>query len=102
MAESYLGLEAAGDRVCRFDVVAVESETEPPRVTVYPDAFAPAGEGRGPVTGVRVPVSDAGYAVSVVRPRLERGSGLKCRRWLPDPAAFVTLGFRSWAGITQW
>jgi putative endonuclease len=41
MAESYLGLEAAGDRVCRFDVVAVESETEPPRVTVYPDAFRP-------------------------------------------------------------
>ena len=41
MAESYLGLEGTGDRVCRFDVVAVESDTEPPRVTVYPDAFRP-------------------------------------------------------------
>ena len=41
MAQSYLGLETAGDRVCRFDVVSVESGTEPPRVTVYPDAFRP-------------------------------------------------------------
>jgi len=41
MAESYLGLEGTGERVCRFDVVAVEADTEPPRVTVYPDAFRP-------------------------------------------------------------
>jgi putative endonuclease len=41
MAESYLGLEGAADRVCRFDVVAVESDVEPPRVTVYQDAFRP-------------------------------------------------------------
>ena len=41
MAECYLGLEAAGGRVCRFDVVAVEIRDEPPRVTVYPDAFRP-------------------------------------------------------------
>jgi putative endonuclease len=41
MAESYLGLEGAYGRVCRFDVVAVETEVSPPLVTVYPDAFRP-------------------------------------------------------------
>jgi putative endonuclease len=41
MAEAYLGLEGQHDRVCRFDVVAVETDTEPPRVTIYPDAFRP-------------------------------------------------------------
>jgi putative endonuclease len=41
MAESYLGLESLTHRVCRFDVVAVETEVEPPRVTIYPDAFRP-------------------------------------------------------------
>lgn len=41
MAEAYLRLERAGDRVCRFDVVAVETAEGPPRVTVYPDAFRP-------------------------------------------------------------
>ena len=41
MAESYLGLEGVSGRVCRFDVVAVETEVEPPRVTVFPDAFRP-------------------------------------------------------------
>ncbi|MCC7035650.1 MAG: YraN family protein [Acidobacteria bacterium] len=41
MAESYLGREGVGDSVCRFDVVAVEADVEPPRVTVYADAFRP-------------------------------------------------------------
>lgn len=41
MAEAYLRLEGVGDRVCRFDVVAVEAGEAPPRVTVYPDAFRP-------------------------------------------------------------
>ncbi len=41
MAESYLRLERAGERVCRFDVVAVETEASPPQVTVYRDAFRP-------------------------------------------------------------
>ena len=41
MAEAYLGLEGLRDRVCRFDVVAVEADVVPPRVTVYRDAFRP-------------------------------------------------------------
>jgi len=41
MAEAYLGREGAASAVCRFDVVAVETEVVPPRVTVYPDAFRP-------------------------------------------------------------
>jgi Holliday junction resolvase-like predicted endonuclease len=41
MAEAYLGLEAQYDRLCRFDVVAVDSSLEPPYVHVYPDAFRP-------------------------------------------------------------
>jgi len=41
MAEAYLRLEQAGDRVCRFDVVAVEADAVPPRVTIYADAFRP-------------------------------------------------------------
>ncbi len=41
MAESYLGREGVADSVCRFDVVAVETDVEPPRVTVYCDAFRP-------------------------------------------------------------
>jgi len=41
MAESYLGLERMHHRVCRFDVVTVETGTQPPRVTIYPDAFRP-------------------------------------------------------------
>jgi putative endonuclease len=41
MAESYLGLEGEHHRICRFDVVAVDAEVDPPRVTVYPDAFRP-------------------------------------------------------------
>jgi putative endonuclease len=41
MAEAYLGLEGQRDRVCRFDVVTVEADATPPRVTVFPDAFRP-------------------------------------------------------------
>jgi putative endonuclease len=41
MAESYLGLEGQHDRLCRFDVVAVDAEVVPPRVSIYPDAFRP-------------------------------------------------------------
>jgi putative endonuclease len=41
MAESYLGLEGQQERLCRFDVVAVDAEVIPPRVTIYPDAFRP-------------------------------------------------------------
>jgi putative endonuclease len=41
MAESYLALEGVRECVCRFDVVTVESEVDPPRVTLYPDAFRP-------------------------------------------------------------
>jgi putative endonuclease len=41
MAEAYLALEAEHHRVCRFDVVAVDTSVEPPRVTVYADAFRP-------------------------------------------------------------
>ncbi len=41
MAESYLAFEKVGDRVCRFDVVAVETERDPPAVTVFRDAFRP-------------------------------------------------------------
>jgi putative endonuclease len=41
MAESYLGREGAATSLCRFDVVAVETDVDPPRVTVYPDAFRP-------------------------------------------------------------
>lgn len=41
MADAYLGLEGQRDRLCRFDVVAIDAEVVPPRVTVYPDAFRP-------------------------------------------------------------
>jgi putative endonuclease len=41
MAEAYLGLEGQSHRLCRFDVVAVETDADPPRVTIYPDAFRP-------------------------------------------------------------
>lgn len=41
MADAYLGLEGQQNRVCRFDVVAVEADAVPPRVTVFPDAFRP-------------------------------------------------------------
>jgi putative endonuclease len=41
MAESYMGREGQQHRVCRFDVVSVETEVSPARVTIYPDAFRP-------------------------------------------------------------
>jgi putative endonuclease len=41
MAEAYLGLEAQYDRLCRFDVVAVDTSVDPPDVGIYPDAFRP-------------------------------------------------------------
>ena len=41
MAEAYLGLEAQYDRLCRFDVVAVDTSADPPNVAIYPDAFRP-------------------------------------------------------------
>lgn len=41
MAEAYLARERVGDCLCRFDVVAVESDGDPPRLTVYRDAFRP-------------------------------------------------------------
>ena len=41
MADAYLSLEGQHHRLCRFDVVAVETDAEPPRITIYPDAFRP-------------------------------------------------------------
>jgi putative endonuclease len=41
MAGTYLALEKPVDRVCRFDVVAVETEQDPPVLTVFADAFRP-------------------------------------------------------------
>lgn len=41
MAETYLAMERVKDRLCRFDVVAVETEQDPPAVTVFRDAFRP-------------------------------------------------------------
>jgi putative endonuclease len=41
MAESYLARERTQHRVCRFDVVAVETDVDPPQVVVFPDAFRP-------------------------------------------------------------
>ncbi|MEZ5284534.1 MAG: YraN family protein [Vicinamibacterales bacterium] len=41
MAEAFLGLERQHERVCRFDVVGVDAAAEPPRVTIYRDAFRP-------------------------------------------------------------
>ena len=42
MAESYLGLEGATDRVCRFDVVAITGDPEKPKewqIELIQDAF---------------------------------------------------------------
>jgi putative endonuclease len=41
MAESYLARERAHENLCRFDVVTVETDVDPPRVVVYQDAFRP-------------------------------------------------------------
>jgi putative endonuclease len=41
MATDYLTRNGLGDVPCRFDVVAISTETEPPTVTVLVDAFRP-------------------------------------------------------------
>jgi putative endonuclease len=41
MAEAYLAREQVGDRVCRFDVVAVDGTGAGAAITVYRDAFRP-------------------------------------------------------------
>jgi putative endonuclease len=41
MATDYLARNGLRDVPCRFDVVAVNTETEPPTVTVFEDAFRP-------------------------------------------------------------
>ncbi len=41
MAETYMAIEGVRGRLCRFDVVAVETEVDPPVVTVFRDAFRP-------------------------------------------------------------
>ena len=74
------GETPAADRLCRFDVVAVD-RVEPPRVTVYPDAFgrAVSGRGRCPFDAIRLPRSD----------ELDLPAQM-----LPDRGC-CTLGFRS-------
>jgi putative endonuclease len=41
MATDYLARNGIGDVPCRFDVVSVNTETNPPQVTVIEDAFRP-------------------------------------------------------------
>jgi putative endonuclease len=41
MATDYLTRNGLGDVPCRFDVVAVSSDADPPVVTVFEDAFRP-------------------------------------------------------------
>ena len=41
LAELYVAAHALDDTPCRFDVVAVDAESEPPRLTVFEDAFRP-------------------------------------------------------------
>jgi Holliday junction resolvase-like predicted endonuclease len=41
MATDYLTRHNLSDVACRFDVVAISSETNPPVVTVIEDAFRP-------------------------------------------------------------
>lgn len=41
MAETYMAMEGVRGRLCRFDVVAVETEVDPPVLTVFRDAFRP-------------------------------------------------------------
>lgn len=41
MAEDYLARNKCGDLPCRFDVAAVDMRDEPPRITVFEDAFRP-------------------------------------------------------------
>ena len=41
MAEEYVSGHALHSTPCRFDVVAIDASIEPPKVTVYKDAFRP-------------------------------------------------------------
>jgi putative endonuclease len=41
MAQEYVVTRRLEDSPCRFDVVAIETAFEPPRVTVFEDAFRP-------------------------------------------------------------
>jgi putative endonuclease len=41
MAETYMAMEGVRGRLCRFDVVAVETDVNPPVLTVFRDAFRP-------------------------------------------------------------
>jgi putative endonuclease len=41
MATDYLARSGLDNTPCRFDVVAINTETEPPAVTVIADAFRP-------------------------------------------------------------
>ncbi len=41
MAIDYVARHQLEDSPCRFDVVAVETAVDPPRVTVFEDAFRP-------------------------------------------------------------
>lgn len=41
MAQVYVTHHQLEDTPCRFDVVSIEAECEPPRVTVFEDAFRP-------------------------------------------------------------
>jgi putative endonuclease len=41
MAQLYVSCHQLGDTPCRFDVVSIDAELEPPRVTVFEDAFRP-------------------------------------------------------------
>ena len=41
MAEEYATGHALHATPCRFDVVAIDASVQPPRVTVYKDAFRP-------------------------------------------------------------
>jgi putative endonuclease len=41
MATDYLARRGGPDIACRFDVVGVNSRSQPPTITVIPDAFRP-------------------------------------------------------------
>lgn len=41
MAVDYVARHHLDNSPCRFDVVSVETELEPPRITVFEDAFRP-------------------------------------------------------------
>jgi putative endonuclease len=43
MATEYLSRNSIADRLCRFDVVAIDDADSSPLLTVYPDAFAAPG-----------------------------------------------------------